>query len=176
MAIGNAAGSPPPGDNQALRALYDRYGPPVLHLATRLLGDGPDAEGIVRDTFTTAWAERSSYGPPDGTVLRWLLGTTLQVYADTYEQAGPGTPPPPDRKIMLRVVDELVVADEMARLTRDQQECLHLAIDQRRTTRQISALTGLDQDTVRAHLRHGFKELRRRLEVDGAPPEPGPSD
>jgi RNA polymerase sigma-70 factor (ECF subfamily) len=158
-----------------LRAMYDRYGGLVLHLATRLLGDGPDAERIVRDTFTAAWTHRDSYRPDDGSVLRWLLGTALQVYAEAYDRDG-ASPQPPDRKIVLRTVDELIVADELARLPEDQRRCLHLAIDRRCTAEQITELTGLDPDTVRAHLRQGIQELRRRLEADGAAPESGPSD
>lgn len=173
MGIGNPS---PQGDEQALRAMYDRYGGLVLHLATRLTGDGPDAEGIVRDTFTAAWAHRESYRPDDGSVLRRLLDIALQVYADAYERDAPAPRQPPDRKIVLRLVDELIVADELARLSHDQRQCLHLAIEQRRTAAQIAELTGLDQDTVRAHLRQGIQELRRRLEVDGAASEPGPSD
>ena len=173
MGIGNPS---PQGDEQALRAMYDRYGGLVLHHATRLLGDGPEAEGIVRDTFTAAWAHRDSYREDDGSVLNWLLNTALQVYADAYEGDARPARQPPDRKIVLRVVDELIVADELARLSHDQRRCLHLAMEQRCTAGRISELTGLDEDTVRAHLRQGIRELRRRLEVDGAAPESGPAD
>lgn len=43
------------GDEEAFEALVHRYGPRLLRLATRLLGNGGEAEDAVQDAFVSAW-------------------------------------------------------------------------------------------------------------------------
>jgi RNA polymerase sigma-70 factor (ECF subfamily) len=174
------------GDEHALRTIYDRYGGVVLHLATRMLGDGPGAEDVVRGTFVAAWAGHTVYDPDRGSVLRWLLGIAWRASAETLRtaekqrRAGEDVvtlaDPAAADGVAERLIDEIVVADELARLPEDPRRSLHLAFGERRTAAEIARLTGVPLETVRTHLRQGMRELRRRLEVDGATPAPGSLD
>jgi RNA polymerase sigma-70 factor, ECF subfamily len=165
------------GDEHALRMVYDRYGGAVFHLATRLLGNRADAEDVTQVTFVAAWQGRQTFDPDRGGMLGWLLGIARRKAVDRLRSAARenrvadtvrALPEPaagddaPDR-----VVDRLVIADELAQLPTEQRRTLELAFYDDLTHPQISAVTGLPLGTVKSHIRRGMANLRRRWEVDG---------
>jgi RNA polymerase sigma-70 factor (ECF subfamily) len=166
------------GDETALREAYDRHGPAVLYLAQRLLGNRADAEDVTQVTFVAAWTGRDGFDPQRGTILGWLLGIARrkavdrirsavreQRTTDTVQahQSAPDSDESPDR-----IVDRLVVADELGRLPEEQRRTLELAFFDDLTHPQIAAVTGIPLGTVKSHIRRGMANLRRRWEVDGA--------
>jgi RNA polymerase sigma-70 factor (ECF subfamily) len=169
------------GDEKALRAAYDRYGGAVLHLAQRLLGNRADAEDVTQLTFVAAWNGRETFDPLRGSMLGWLLGIARRKVVDRIRSsardarvaetvraqlpAGGEPDPHPDR-----VLDRLVVADELGRLPDEQRRTLELAFFDDLTHPQIAAVTGLPLGTVKSHIRRGMASLRRRWEVDGGAP------
>lgn len=173
------------GDEHALRIAYDRFGGAVLHLAQRVLGNRSDAEDVTQVTFVAAWQGRQTFDPDRGSLLSWLLGIARRKAVDRIrtavredritetiralpEPAAPAETPE-------RVVDRLVVADELAQLPAEQRRTLELAFYDDLTHPQISAVTGLPLGTVKSHIRRGMANLRRRWEVDGAAPGPRPA-
>jgi RNA polymerase sigma factor (sigma-70 family) len=166
------------GDESALRAVYDRYGGAVLHLASRALPNRADAEDVTQATFVAAWLGRSSFDPERGGILGWLLGIAKRKIVDRFRSSARelraaesvqamSEPPKPD-ETPDRVLDRLVVADELANLPPEQRRTLELAFYDDLTHPQISAVTGLPLGTVKSHIRRGMAALRRRWEVDGA--------
>ena len=166
------------GDEHALRIAYDRYGGAVFHLATRMLANRADAEDVTQATFVAAWLGRGTFDPERGGMLGWLLGIARRKVVDRVrsaarenraadtvralpEQTGPDESPD-------RVLDRLVLADELARLPDEQRRTLQLAFYDDLTHPQISAVTGLPLGTVKSHIRRGMASLRQRWEVDGA--------
>jgi RNA polymerase sigma factor (sigma-70 family) len=166
------------GDEKALRTAYDRHGAAVLYLAQRLLGNRADAEDVTQVTFVAAWSGRDTYDPGRGTMLGWLLGIARRKAIDRLrssareirvaETVQAQLAPPAERETPERIVDRLVVADELGRLPEDQRRTLELAFFDDLTHPQISAVTGLPLGTVKSHIRRGMANLRRRWEVDGA--------
>ncbi|MEU7782414.1 RNA polymerase sigma factor [Micromonospora parva] len=173
------------GDEAALREAYDRYGRAVLHLATTMLANRADAEDVTQATFVAAWLGRDTFDPAKGSLIGWLLGIGRRKVIDRMRasaretrvvetvrqlpepaQAGPD----PDR-----VVDRLVIADELAQLPDDQRRMLELAFYDDLTHQQIAAMTGVPLGTVKSHIRRGMASLKRRWEVDGATPGPRPA-
>lgn len=165
------------GDDAALREAFERYGRAVLYLAGRSTTSAADAEDIVQATFVAAWLGRATFDPARGSLLAWLLGIARRKAVDHYrstarqgtlasevpENTGSVRPQPaPDD-----VVDQLVVADELARLPVEQRRVLRLAFYEDLTHPQIAARTGLPLGTVKSHLRRGMARLRSRWEVDG---------
>ena len=166
------------GDEHALRIAYDRYGGAVFHLATRLLANRTDAEDVVQATFVAAWQGRDTFDPDRGGLLSWLLGIARRKAVDRIrsmarenrvaETVRALPDPPPVDESPDRVLDRLVIADELAQLPDDQRRTLELAFYDDLTHPQISAVTGLPLGTVKSHIRRGMASLRRRWEVDGA--------
>jgi RNA polymerase sigma factor (sigma-70 family) len=170
------------GDELALRAVYDAYGGAVFHLAIRALPNHADAEDVTQATFVAAWLGRDTFDPQRGGILGWLLGIAKRKIVDRFRSAAREDraaetvralpePPKPD-ETPERVLDRLVVADELAQLPVEQRRTLELAFYDDLTHPQISAVTGLPLGTVKSHIRRGMANLRRRWEVDGAAPGP----
>jgi RNA polymerase sigma factor (sigma-70 family) len=165
------------GDDHALRIAYDRYGGAVFHLATRLLANRADAEDVTQATFVAAWQGRGTYDPERGGMLGWLLGIARRKAVDRMRSAERdgraaevlrALPEPAPQDAPERVLDRLVIADELAQLPEEQRRTLELAFYDDLTHPQISAVTGLPLGTVKSHIRRGMASLRRRWEVDGA--------
>ena len=166
------------GDEQALRMAYDRYGGAVLHIALRMLGNRADAEDVTQATFVAAWQGRETFDPDRGGILGWLLGIARRKAVDRMRAAArenriaetiralPEPAAPEDQPE--RVLDRLVVANELAQLPAEQRRTLELAFYDDLTHPQISAVTGLPLGTVKSHIRRGMQNLRQRWEVDGA--------
>jgi RNA polymerase sigma-70 factor (ECF subfamily) len=170
------------GDEHALRIAYDRYGGAVFHLATRLLANRADAEDVTQATFVAAWVGRGTFDPDRGSLLSWLLGIGRRKAIDRMRAAARETriadsvralpEPPPVDESPERVLDRLIIADELAQLPAEQRRTLELAFYDDLTHPQISAVTGMPLGTVKSHIRRGMASLRQRWEVDGATPGP----
>jgi RNA polymerase sigma-70 factor (ECF subfamily) len=165
------------GDPKALRQMYDRFGGAVFHLAIRTLGSGADAEDVTQSTFVAAWQGRETFDADRGSLLGWLMAIARRKVVDRLRGASrenriedavralPASPDPvggPDR-----VVDRLVMADELAQLPAEQRRVLELAFYDDLTHQQIAGVTTLPLGTVKSHIRRGMTRLRQRLEVDG---------
>ncbi|WP_155370662.1 RNA polymerase sigma factor [Catellatospora vulcania] len=163
------------GDEAALRETYDRHGAAVYHLASRSLRNRGDAEDITQAVFVSAWLSRATFDPARGSLLGWLLAITrrkiidlvrVRQRAERVEEVIRRQPEPAPEASAEQVVDQLVVADELARLPADQRTVLELAFYDDLTHQQISERTGLALGTVKSHIRRGMGAIKRRWEVD----------
>lgn len=158
------------GDPAALRDAYDRWSAAVYSIAVRTLGAHHDAEDVTQQVFVRAWRGRDTFDPERGTLAGWLIGITRRQVSDRLstrvrdlraaDRAGravhPDPAPEPDR-----VVDAVVVADELDKLAPQVRTVLRLAFFDDLTHQQIAAVTGLPLGTVKSHLRRGMDRLRR---------------
>lgn len=171
------------GDEGALRAIYERWGGLVYRLGQQALPSPSDAEDLTQATFVAAWRGRSTFDPDRGRLAGWLIGIAKRQLIDrlralqrdervvrvvgAVESDTPVHPGPE------RVLDRLVVADQLARLTPEQRRVVQLAFFDDLTHSQIAGLTGLPLGTVKSHLRRGIDRLRRSWEeVDHAARRP----
>jgi RNA polymerase sigma-70 factor (ECF subfamily) len=60
------------GDEQAIGALYDRYGGVLYAVAYRVVGERADAEDVVIEAFSQAWREATRFESARGSVAGWL--------------------------------------------------------------------------------------------------------
>lgn len=142
------------GDRTALLEAYERYSPAVLHLARATLTDVQRAEQVTRDTFVTAWAERETYDPARGSLLGWLLGI---VRRDT---------DPTRSGLTTRVIEQLLIADELAHLRPLRRWMLELVLVDKLTYEQVARLTGMSRAAVEQSIGTGMRSLRRRVEAE----------
>lgn len=170
----------PEGDEALLREVYERFGGPVYRMALRLLPTPADAEEVTQSTFVSAWQARSVYAPDRAPLGAWLMTigrrraidrlravhrerqSTDAALRDADLARPAGGPDDP-----ARVVDRVVVAEELERLPDTQRRVLELAFFDDLTHSQIAGVTGIPLGTVKSHLRRGLGSLRRRMEVDG---------
>ncbi len=169
------------GEESTLRELYDRYSGAVSHLAASTVGP-TEAEDVVQATFVAAWQSRHGFDPDRGTLLGWLMtmarrrvvdNIRSRVRVDRATEEVRRTAAAVTEDAADRVIDRIVVADELESLPPDQRRVLKLAFYEDLTHEQIVTATGLPLGTVKSHLRRGMARLRTRWEVEGDPLGPG---
>lgn len=174
------------GGPETLSEAYERYGRAVYQLAASMLPGSADAEDVTQAVFLAAWQGRERYDPGRGTLLGWLMGIARRKAVDQLRVRGRegraveaahrqfaadrAVEPAADR-----VVDRLVVTEEMSRLPRDQQCVLRLAFYDDMTHHEIAALTRIPLGTVKSHVRRGLAQLRQRWDLDGGACRPRPA-
>ncbi|MFF2197206.1 RNA polymerase sigma factor [Streptomyces sp. NPDC058157] len=158
-------------DDRWLALAHRRWSRLVHAHAVRVLGDAREAEDVAQHVFVAAWRGRRGFRPELGTLPAWLMGITRRKTADAL---GART-----RRLELvaaagvrvrdetaggveRVIDRVVVTEELARLPRVQRDVLTLTYFADLTQVQIADRTGLPLGTVKSHARRGMRRLRLR--------------
>jgi RNA polymerase sigma-70 factor (ECF subfamily) len=168
------------GDQAALGEIFRRWSPLVFTIALRSLQNRSDAEDVTQQVFVGAWRSRHTLQVSDRALPGWLVGITRHRVSDRLAARGrdvrdqqavtalpaSDVPDPQDR-----LVDRLVLADELDRIDDPRRTILRLAFYEDRTHQQIAAVLGMPLGTVKSHVRRGLLHLRARLEevTDGAP-------
>jgi RNA polymerase sigma factor (sigma-70 family) len=170
------------GEDWALRAAYERFSPLVYTIALRTLGNVADAEDVTQQVFVKAWRGATAFDPARGALGSWLVGIARNTITDqlrarerqrhlTDRVAGNAPPPSADDEAGAdRVVDAVLVADELAALGEPQQRIMRLAFYGGYTHEQIAGQLQLPLGTVKSHIRRSLLRLRQRLEVDRVAP------
>lgn len=166
------------GDERCLAAAYQRWGRLVHTLAARALGDTREAEDVTQQVFVAAWRGRANFRPERGTLPAWLTGITRRRIADTLTARTRRTELTASLGASLehedrmdeepeRVLDRMVVTEELSRLPRVQRDVLELAYFADLTQTQIADRTGIPLGTVKSHARRGLQRMRHSLELAG---------
>ena len=164
------------GHPDALALVYERFGPLVYSIALRSLAARSDAEDVTQQVFVSAWRSRDSFDRNRGTLGGWLVTITRNKVADALRerqresrvlQVAGGTAVTAPEAPSDRVVDKIVLADELAQLPESQRLVMVLAFYSDLTHEQTAQVLGLPLGTVKSHIRRGLQRLRSRLEADG---------
>ncbi len=162
------------GKEDALAEAFRRWSPLIHQLALRRLGDPTDAEEVTQQVFVAAWRSRDTLDPSETALPRWLVGIARHKIADRMAArnrdrkvadaaltmaARPSGQPPADQ----RVVDQLVLTDEIQNLGEPRGTILRLAFYEDQTYEQIAVRLGMPLGTVKSHVRRGLLFLRSRL-------------
>lgn len=161
------------GDQQALAALYDRYGGPVYSMALFILRSRPQAEEVTQSVFLRVWQRAEHWDPARGQLISWLLTLARYTAIDVLrrEQRRPALldaplddlpqlaaqPNPTDDPVWH---DGQLLRDLLGRLPAEQAQAIHLAFFNGMTHSEIAAALGLPLGTVKTRLRLALNKLR----------------
>jgi RNA polymerase sigma-70 factor, ECF subfamily len=160
------------GDEDAIRALYARFGRPVYAMGLRLLGSAEAAEELTQDVFLAAWRKASRFDPSRGRLSTWLMAIAHNMAVDRLRHDHGAARP------VLVLVDEMPELaptddDENAMLDREtarqalaglsppERALLSQAYFYGRTARDIAEAEGIPLGTVKTRLRTALIKLRK---------------
>jgi RNA polymerase sigma-70 factor, ECF subfamily len=164
----------------ALAETYRRHAGAVFGLARRVLSDATAAEEIVQEIFLRLWNDPARFDPERGSLRSFLLAQTHGRAVDmlrsdssrrqreTREARSAATA---DYDIEHEVWD-LAVADRVkqaiAVLPDDERQAIELAYFGGHTYREVAAVLGAPEGTVKSRIRVGLKRMRSALVDIGA--------
>jgi RNA polymerase sigma-70 factor (ECF subfamily) len=162
------------GKTSAFDRLVLKYQKPVYFLALKMVGNPPDAEDIVQDTFVRAYRSLDRFDPKRP-FQPWLYRIALNLalttierrkrhqtvaYDDALEVADANAPNPTELKA--DDIGKLAVKAAQA-LPEDQRAVLLLRIQQNLSYDQIAQILDIPPGTVMSRLNRARTKLRKLL-------------
>ena len=165
-------------DPDALADLYDRYARAIYSFALRIVGEQAEAEDVVQEVFSQAWAQAPRYEATRGAVAAWLLSMTRSRSIDRLRarRARPDSgnaderqirdlvdpAEPPDLGLLTR--EQITrLRGAMARLPVMQRVVIEMAYFEGLTQTEISARLAEPLGTVKTRVRLGLLKLREAM-------------
>lgn len=167
------------GDEDALRALFERHGGAVAALAHRMLGDRQEAEEILQDTFLRLHRHAGDF---DGgraalrtylyAIARNLCLSRLRARSSRPVKAADRDPHDVAFQSAVGSQDDplpaIVVRSALARLADEDRELLEAAFFEGYSHSELAERSALPLGTVKSRLRRALLKLRGYLEGGSA--------
>ena len=164
------------GDDDAVRALYARFGRPVYTMGLRLLGTREAAEELTQDVFLTAWRKAARFDPSRGRLSTWLMTIAHNLAVDRLRRETGVTRPhlvlvdevpdlPGARDEESLVMDRDAAVRALATLTDAERRLLARAYFRGMTAREIAEGDGIPLGTVKTRLRAALIKVRKANEL-----------
>lgn len=163
-------------------------------IAYHYMRDAAEADEAVQDAFVRAYSHLSTFreelpfevwftrilinGCLDRIKARkrrerWIVPMPESASGQTaFAERVPGRGPSPEDQLLARERRQKLAA-VLARLPERQRSVFMLSHYEGCTSREVSALTGLNESTVRVHLFRAIRKLRNLLAADGEGVHPG---
>lgn len=162
------------GDEPAVRACLDQFGPLVWSLARRLTPNRDEAEEAVQEIFVDVWKSAERYDPTVASETAFVATIARRRLIDRRRRAQrrpqaellPETLESSDSPVdeQLALCDEAELAKrELERLKPDQQRVLRLSIWDGLSHSEIAERTGMPLGTVKTHVRRGLLQIRESI-------------
>ena len=167
------------GDPEALATVYDRHIRSVFGLAMRVLQNQGDAEDLVQEVFSQAWAQAKRYDATRGSVASWLLMIARSRAIDRLRsrRAKPDSASLPDVTAVVDLPDPALGAEHrvltaesatrlrvaLTLLPLTQRVAIELAYFEGLTQTQIAERLEQPLGTVKTRIRTGLLKLREAL-------------
>lgn len=158
------------GDEDAIRAIYSRFGRAVYAMGYRMLGSAEAAEELTQDVFLAAWRKGSRFDPARGRLSTWLMAIAHNMAIDRLRHDRSVARP---TLVLMEQLPEPAGADEetplierdearraMAHLSPADRHLLSQAYFYGWTAREIAEAEGIPLGTVKTRLRTALIKLR----------------
>ena len=163
------------GDARALAVLYGRHAPALLGYLERVLGERADAEDVLHEAFLRLFEGRGRYRGR-GRFRPWLFTVATRLATDrlrsaarrdrlagaAFDEIGPPAPEPPDDRAAARQLVERVES-ALGDLPAAYAAAFHLRVREQFRYREIAAITGEPEGTLRSRVHHALKRVRNAL-------------
>jgi RNA polymerase sigma factor (sigma-70 family) len=161
------------GDEQALAALYDRFGRVAYGVAFRILRDGALAEDAVQDAFLAAWRTAAGFDPERGKASTWLLTLVHRRAVDVVrrEERRRADVLDDEPAASVEATDETAEVREqrravqaaLAQLPPDQRQALELAYYGGLSQSELAERLGVPIGTIKSRMFAALARLRDLL-------------
>ncbi len=159
-------------NEDALAALYDRFGRQCFSFAMRILSAESDAEDAVQETFVRVWRSAGQYDGSRAGAISWILSITRNLCLDELRRRRRRVPEMPmldgapekagedrtDLEAESRIVGQEVRA-ALQSLPGEQRSALELVYFHGLTSQEVGRLLNVPSPTVRSRLRLGLLKL-----------------
>lgn len=156
-------------DPDALAEIYDRHARALFSFALHIVGDQAEAEDVVQEVFSQAWAQATRYDANRGAVGAWLLTITRTRAVDHVRarRARPRAEPAAERR--LRDLVDPSEAHDVGLLTREQIGQLRDALARlpilQRVVVEMAYFEGLTQSEIAARLEEPLGTVKTRARL-----------
>jgi RNA polymerase sigma-70 factor, ECF subfamily len=160
----------------ALAEVYRRHGGPVFALARRVLAQDALAEEVLQEVFLHLWRLPDRFDPDRGTLRTYLLALgharsvdaiRSEVARRRREERDAVRADREDAGIEDGVVASMAAANEvsgaLATLSDDERRAIELAYYGGHTYREVAAMLGQAEGTVKSRIRSGLRRMRGAL-------------
>jgi len=164
------------GDQDAVAAVYDRYGGVAYGLALRITGDAQSAEDAVQEAFVSVWKQAQRFDPARGRLRSWLLTIVHHRAIDAVRRKAAmnerSLPEEPEQFVATRgrpeelaewALEAEAVREAVRQVPDDQRRTIEMAYFMGLTHVEIAERMGVPLGTVKSRLRIGLEKMRAYL-------------
>lgn len=166
------------GDTDAFGGLYDRFQPEIARYLSHRTGDAEVAQDLAQQVFLKAWQAIPRYEHRGAPFRAWLYRMAHNQMVDHFRARRPTTDLENVEIVEEPEAESFVLAQEMSehlqaalqRLSEDHRQVLVLRFLMEKSAREISAIMGRKEVTVRGLQMRALNALRREIEEMGGLP------
>jgi RNA polymerase sigma-70 factor, ECF subfamily len=161
------------GDQEAMSALFDRYGTMVYSVALRVLKDAGEAEDVMQEIFVQVWKNPGAFVSGKGSLGGWLVVVARNRSIDIIRRRRPTEQVElfalPSSTNLAREAeqDSLLgkIRGVMVSLPEEQRKSVELAFFEGLSHSEIAERTGDPLGTVKTRIRLALTTIRKALTV-----------
>lgn len=162
-------------DAEVMRALHDEHAPALWSFVLRLTnGDRDRTQDVVQEAFLRAWRSPAALDRPDSSARSWLFTVARNIVVDQWRSARrhpedirADVPEVPEPDSTDSVLQSMLVAEAMRRLTKDHRQVLLECYYRGCTAPQAAARIGIPVGTVKSRSHFALHALRLNLQEMG---------